>query len=34
MKLDSVEIYEDLTRDEIIKKFAELEKESIEFEKE
>ena len=32
MKLDSVEICEDLTRDEIIKKFEETKKESDKFE--
>ena len=32
MKLDSVEICEDFSRDDIIKKFAEIQKESDEFE--
>ena len=34
MKLDSVEICEDLTRDEIIQKFEEIKKESDSFEEE
>ena len=32
MKLDSVEIYENFSRDDIIKKFEEIQKESDEFE--
>ena len=32
MKLDSVEICEDYSRDDIVKKFAEIQKESDEFE--
>ena len=32
MKLDDVEICDDLTRDEIVKKFEELQKDSDEFE--